>query len=116
MKLTVIFLFLISYSTLAENIDNRLCNEWSKREGKIGRYDLSLISEDKAKASIKMINGLLENKSFNPKWFGAYDEAEFYVKGYLLKVELEKAWRNRQHDADEIGALCKHWIGYEQYH
>lgn len=116
MKLTVIFLFLISYSTLAENIDNRLCNEWSKREGKIGRYDLSFISEDKAKASIKMINGLLENKSFNPKWFGAYDEAEFYVKGYLLKVELEKAWRNRQHDADEIGALCKHWIDHEQYH
>jgi len=36
-----------------------------------------------------------------------YSKAEFYVRGYMLKQEPLWAWKNREHDGDEIGGgLC----------
>lgn len=114
MNKLILILLLLSSSVFAErSITNELCENFAKKKEVKPWYDLSELSKENAEKGIKTMQRLLAIESNNYDFdFWSYSEAEFHVRGYLMKRELIDAWKNKEHDADEIGNLCTLWLHY----
>jgi len=114
MRVLAILLFAIPLVSRAEpKITNELCESWAKRLQAKPWYDLSTLTKENALAGLHTMSSFVEEESDNYRFrYFEYAEAEFHVRGYMMKRELLDAWKNREHDADEIGALCTLWTEY----
>lgn len=114
MRAIAILMLAIPFISRADaQITNELCENWAKQLQAKPWFDLSTLTKENALAGLQTMSSFVEEGSDNYSFrYFEYAEAEYHVRGYMMKRELLDAWKNREHDADEISALCTLWTEY----
>ena len=86
------------------------CERWQENRDREPTVSISDFTLERAETALRRVSGISldEAKTFRSRRRGVEIEYD-YLLGYLLRNELISARENREHDADEFVALCRHW-------
>ena len=109
-KFAILSLLLAAATSIATELPEDVCARWAENRVREPTVSISDFTRERAEEAIRRISetSLDDAQTFRSR--GREIDNEFdYLRGYLLKNELISARDNRQHDADEFVALCRHW-------
>ena len=109
-KYSILFVFFATTTSVAADLPDDICKRWAENRDREPIVSMNDFSRERAEEAVRLIseNSLDEARTFRYRRREA--DAEYdYLLGYLLKNELINARKNREHDADELVALCRHW-------
>lgn len=97
-------------TSLASELSDDVCNRWAENRDREPTVSISDFTRERAAEAVRLIseNSLDDAQTFRSRR-NEIDTEYDYLLGYLLKNELMGARDNREHDADEFIALCRHW-------
>ena len=109
-RLSILLLFLATSTSIADDLSDDVCDRWAQNRNREPTVSINDFTQERAADALRRISehSLDAAQTFRSRRREV--DAEYdYLIGYLLKNELISARENREHDADEFIALCRHW-------
>jgi hypothetical protein len=109
-KFSILFLFFAASSSIAADLSDDVCDRWAENRNRESTVSVNDFTLERAEDALRRISehSLDADQTFRSRR-REVDAEHDYLIGYLLKNELISARKNREHDADEFVALCRHW-------